>query len=111
MSVQDFLFCASPTALDDSLEWSDATPDQRMEAMRKWRRISQLGNAHNMAQHTRKTPTRIKRFCHLTGGILLRRDNASCWNACNNLLESLLRHEVRHAIEIYIDENPAWEAD
>ena len=77
----------------------------------KWRRLGPLGKAHNIALHTRKTPARIKQFRELSGGILLKRDNATRWNSWNNLLETLLRPDVRHAIEIYIDENPLLEDD
>jgi len=58
-----------------------------------------------------EAPARIKRIRKLSGGILLKRDNATCWNSWNNLLETLLRPEIRHAIEIYVDENPLLEED
>jgi len=111
LSVQDFLFGCSETALNNSLEWSNATADELLEEMRKWRRIGPLGKAHNIALHTRKTPARIKRFRELSGGVLLKRDNSTRWNSWNNLLESLLRQNVRNAIEIYIDENSTLEDD
>ena len=111
MSVQDFLFGCSENALNNSLVWWNATADELLEEMRKWRRIGPLGKAQNIALHTRKTPARNKRFPELSGGVLLKRDNSTRWNSWKNLLESLLRQDVRNAIEIYIDENATLEDD
>ena len=47
----------------------------------------------------------------LSGGVLLKRDNATPSNSWNNILETLLRPEVRHAIQIYVDENWLLEED
>ena len=77
----------------------------------RWRTIGPLGKADNIAVHTRKTPARIKRFRELSGGVLLKRDNTTRWNSWNNLLETLLHPDIRHAIEIYVDENPLLEED
>ena len=79
--------------------------------MTKWRRIGPRGKAHKIALHTGKTPARIKRFRALSGGVLLNCDNSTRWNSWNNLLESLLRQDVRNAIEIYIDKNSTSEDD
>lgn len=42
---------------------------------------------------------------------MLKRDNATRWNSWHNLLETLLRPNLRHAIEVYVDENPQLEED
>ena len=61
--------------------------------------------AYNKASYTQKSPTQINRFRELSGLVLLRHDNLTQLNSWNNILETLLRPEVRHAIQIYVDEN------
>ncbi|KAG0138466.1 hypothetical protein HOY82DRAFT_534601 [Tuber indicum] len=65
--------------------WSNVTRDALQEELSKWRRLGPLGKTHTMALYSRKKPI--------------------------NLLETLLRPEVRHTIEIYVDENPLLEED
>ena len=84
------------------------TPEELQEEISRRRTIGPLGKAHNIAVHTRKTPVRIKPLWELSGGVL-KRHNATCWHSWNNLLGTLLRPDIRYAIEIYVDENPLLE--
>jgi len=81
LSVLDFLFGSSHSALYYSLNWPDLTPNELSEELSKWNGLGPLGKAHLFTLHTWKTSAQIKWFSDHTRGILLKRENATWWNS------------------------------
>ena len=109
LSVQAFLFGSSSTAVEDI--GNGDSSGELIEEKEEWRKLGPLGKAHNIAVHSRKTPQRIQHFRTLSAGSLIKKDNSTRWNSWHGTLESILRPEIRQAIDIYIDENPSLEGD
>ena len=75
------------------------------EEILQWRRIGPLGKAYSMAGNTQDATPWITDLDDLSGGVLLKRDNATQRNSCNNLRETFLRSDIWHEIKVYVGEN------
>lgn len=108
LSVKAFLFGKNRKVLKDN---GITNPETVQNEMVDWRKIGPLGKAHNIAIHSRRNPQRIKQFREFSGGILITKDNNTRWNSWYDMLVSLLRPEIRRAIDCYIAEHEGLEED
>lgn len=109
LRIQAFLFRSSSTAVEEIGDGESS--GKLIEEMEQWRKLGPLGKAHNIAVHSQKTPQRIQHFHTHSAGSLIKKENSTRWNSWHGTLDSILRLEIRQAIDIFIDENPSLEED
>ena len=68
-----------------------------------WRRFGCLGKLHNLVIYIQSSPQRQERWREFSGGLNLRRDNATRWNSWYIAVERALRPLMKVAIRDFCD--------
>lgn len=109
LAVSAFLFGKHPDAASRNENWETNAGISKDE-LAHWRKLGPLEKLHNIVTYIMMSTQRIQAFKHLSGGLMVHRDNGTRWNSWYHMLDwSLTR--IKSALQHYCNDEAALTED